>query len=395
MYFLEKLIYFCRYSPDKKFGVPVMETSLAAVRRVEGFIEAFKFAKFIPYVFITPGIPTQGWFRPTEFRRSKGCIKIIPASVNLKNNYLSYVFNIVISAWISRNIQRRKQFSAVVMYNCMPDTILPGIFGSAFALGAPRVIELEEEISADNEAPLIFRIFEACARKLFYFSGAIVSSSTLEASVNSAQSLVINGIVTAQDVDESKKLNDLNSYRESIAFIGRLDEMRCISEFMTAVELLSEADIILEVNVVGYATSNELLKNIKKKLSCLENKIKVNFYQSVPRDTVVRVIKQSTVCVSLVREERFLEKSFPSKLIELLLFDKAIVSQRVNDLQSLNNFIWIDNVEPRTIYKAACSALQQAKKISENPYNGRDWVLAQCSLDQVALKIGNHIRSLK
>lgn len=276
----------------------------------------------------------------------------------------------------------RKRFFASLTYNLMPDTLLPMMMARLICKRMIHILELEEEISVDHEAPKLFRNFDRLARHYLHFDAALLASSGLQQSVNSRSHEVFHGFAMSAEIQISSLVPCVHSAQtvRRIAFIGRLDSMRCIIEFLDAMLALAEANIPIKVEILGYSDDASLLKVIDTKAEAIRKLIPITVTLSVPRSRVLDALLNSDVCVSLVRDAAFLEKSFPSKLIEYLLFDQIIVSQKIEDLSAVDNFVWIKSSSIDSICEGLKQAFLKLDRREGRPMNGRQWVLDHCTV---------------
>lgn len=387
----KKVLFFCRYSFTRDSKNLTFPSSIAAERKIDGICDSLTGAHFIPVLVLTPLSPPQFLWQSASVFKYKNRVCIVPYAINIfGSKILSYIVNILLSAFFIASMRRHKTFFSSMIYNMMPDTSIPALALRLFNKNHIQIFDFEEEISNDYEAPKLFRLFDSYFRKKLSFDAALLSSSKLNKSVRAKKYELFHGFTTADEIkaaDEaiakSKSFqNEISNYRElNISFIGRLDNMRCISEFLVAIETLAHKHKDISVTVVGYCNDQELLNHIKYEIKRIKNLIPISLSLSVPRHEVVKALVESDICISLVKDTSFLERSFPSKLVEYLLFDCVVVSQFIYDLQNVDNFVWIQEASSVEILAGLEKAIIKSKNIDKKSFNGRAWVQSNCTPD--------------
>ena len=384
---MKKLLFFCRYSlpgDDHSFTFP---SSIAAERKIDGICNSLYGAGILPILFLTPSSPCVGLWQPARVLRSDNRVFVIPCSTNIfGNRILSYIANTFIAAIFSVRFVSGKNIFASMIYNMMPDTAIPAMVLRFFYNDRPQIFDFEEEISADHEAPKIFRWFDSFSRKKFFFDAALLSASRLKTSVLASEYALFHGFTTASEIDVAYRVSEMNLSLDSlgesrirISFIGRLDSMRCITEFLDAVKNLAKQQLHVSISVVGYCNDGALLAHIKSEVEIIQKLVPITLSVSVPREEVVQALAESDICVSLVKDATFLERSFPSKLVEYLLFNCVVVSQYVYDLRDVDNFVWIPTASRDDVLTGLTQALHKVRDCQQPLFNGREWVQANCT----------------
>jgi hypothetical protein len=387
---MKRLLYLCRYTLGPKASGVLFECGIAAERKINGIGEVFIAAGIRPILLVTPVAPVFQIWRKTEVRRADRKILIIPFAVNIGDSrMLSYGVNILISAIFAGLLVARRRFFASLTYNLMPDTVLPAMMARLTGGRMLHMLELEEDISEDHEAPSLFRTFDRLARRHVRFDAALVASSVLRRSVQARCYQTFHGFAMPAEIEVSRPGPFASSEPgvRRVAFIGRLDSMRCILEFLDATLALAEAGVQMRVEVIGYSDDANLLKKIDAKVDVIRMIIPITVSVSAPRSRVLDTLLNSDVCVSLVRDAAFLERSFPSKLIEYLLYDRIIVSQKVNDLAEIDNFVWIKSPGIDSICEGLKQAFLKLDMHEVRPMAGRQWVLDNCTVSAGAEKL--------
>ncbi|MBF0211931.1 MAG: hypothetical protein HQM00_00050 [Magnetococcales bacterium] len=379
---MKKLLFFCRYALKDQSAGSLFESSIAAKRKIDGICDAFLLTGLRPVLFATPLAPVGRFYAPTRIVRSESRIVVIPGAVNLFNHRaLSYVVNVLWAAILAAFLVMRKPFRATLVYNMMPDTLIPSILARLTGGDARHLIDLEEEISADTEAPALFRSFDRLTRRHLRFDGALVAASALKRSIRAPHAVVFHGFAPVEEIESTRERCATPRAPQQpgwVAFIGRIDEMRCVSEFLSAVEGLAAEGVHFRVTVIGYCDDPGLMETLANQVKRLQQSMPVALHFSASRQTILDTLNQCDICVSLVKENRFLESSFPSKLIEFLLYDRLIISQRVEDLQALDNFVWIPSAEVEAIRAGIVEAL--SRRMEPSVRHGREWVLNHCTV---------------
>lgn len=387
---MKRLLYLCRYTLGQEASGVLFECSIAAERKINGICEVLTVAGIRPILLATSVAPASRIWRRTEVRKAGGKILIIPFAVNVGGSrLLSYGVNMLISAMFAGLLVARRRFFASLTYNLMPDTVLPAMMARLTGGRMLHMLELEEEISEDHEAPKLFRTFDRLARRHVRFDAALVASSVLKRSVQARCYETFHGFAMPAEIQASSAVPNASwgSAVRRVAFIGRLDSMRCILEFLDATLALAEAGVPMRVEVIGYSDDADLLKKIDAKAEEIRKIVPITVSVSAPRSRVLDVLLNSDVCVSLVRDAAFLERSFPSKLIEYLLYDRIIVSQKVGDLAEIDNFVWIKSPGIDSICEGLKQAFLKLDRQEGRPMAGRQWVLDHCTVFAGAEKL--------
>lgn len=380
---MKRLLYLCRYTLGKNSSGVLLECGIAAERKVNGMCDVLTAVGIRPILLTTPAPPATQMWRKTQIRRVEGKILIIPLSVNIiGSRMLSYGVNVLISAVFSGLLVARRRFFATLTYNIMPDTLVPGIAARLIGRSMLHMLELEEEISEDHEAPTLFRMFDKMVRSVVHFDVALIASSLLKRSVKASFYETFHGFARPEEISASSAVSfrSFEPFIPNVAFVGRLDSMRCVLEFLDAIEVMAEAGVLMRVAVIGYSDDADLIKRINAKVEKISKYLSITLKVSAPRSEVLSVLQNSDVCVSLVRDADFLEKSFPSKLIEFLLYDQIIVSQKVDDLWEIDNFVWIKSPNNRDICEGLNQAFLKLNRREGQCMSGRQWVLDHCTV---------------
>lgn len=387
---MKRLLYLCRYTLGQKASGVLFECGIAAERKINGMCDVLSAVGIRPILLVTPVAPASQIWRKTEVRRAGGKILVIPFAVNVVGSrLLSYGVNVLISAMFAGLLVARRRFFATLTYNLMPDTLLPAMVARLTGGCMLHMLELEEEISEDHEAPRLFRTFDRVARRNVRFDVALVASSVLKRSIQASCYETLYGFAMPEEIRVSSVVPYASSEPSirRVAFIGRLDSMRCVLEFLDATLALAEAGVPMRVAVIGYSDDAGLLKKIDAKAEAIRKYFPVTVSVSAPRSEVLNVLRNSDVCVSLVRNTAFLERSFPSKLIEYLLYNRIIVSQKVEDLEEIDNFVWIKSPSIDNICEGLNQAFLKLDRQSGRAMAGRQWVLDHCTVSAGAEKL--------
>jgi glycosyltransferase involved in cell wall biosynthesis len=290
-----------------------------------------------------------------------------------------------------------------MIYNMMPDAVIPSVSLRIFGKKILHIFDFEEEVSEDHEAPKIIRMWDLLCRKHMCFDGAILSSSTLRNSIVASTYAIFHGFTPPSEIEfaslskmaSSKAPRDKTRDVVRVSFIGRLDSMRCIIEFLEAISSIAESRMPISVSVVGYCNDPVLLADIESRVTKIGHLVPINLHVSVPREQVLSVLANSDVFVSLVRDERFLERSFPSKLVEYLIFNGVVVSQPVADLAEVDNFIWISSTEVKFIREGILEAVQRVDDAREGTLNGKGWVISNCTIAAGSKRFEEFFKSIE
>ena len=389
---VKRALYFCRYSCDIFKGNTLIP-GFAAQKKIKLIIAAARNIGMRFHIIASPSFVAKNrWNRYKITRDHKNkVIVIIPWHIGIKNHpRITYFVNVLLVSFYSFLFVMKRKYKTLISYNCVPDTLIPLLSAKIYSRKSTSIIELEEEVSSDIEAPFLFRAFDYLARNTISFDGALLSSEGLRNSIKSKNIGVLNGVIEDTKIlnPEKDKQGCKNSDKIEILFLGRIDEMRGITIFMEAAARLSRILDKIHFTIIGYVPDSGSLKQISIIEKYLKDeKLPITLQLNAERHLVDLALCRSDICISLVKDKRFLIKSFPSKMIEFLTYNKIIISQYIDELKHINNIIWIEEAHADDVVKAIKEAITLSMELDESRRNGRSWALENCSQNAVSIKL--------
>jgi len=389
---VKRALYFCRYSCDFDAGSTLMP-GFAAQNKIDLIIAAASNIGMRFHIMASPSFAAkEKWNRHKIIRDKKNkVIVIIPWHIGIKNHpRITYSVNVLFASFYSLFFVMRRKYEKLISYNCVPDTLMPFLSAKMYSRKSTSIIELEEEVSSDIEAPFLFRIFDYLARVIVPFDGALLSSEGLRNSIKSKNIEILNGVIADKNILNPKreKQDCKKNDKIEILFMGRIDEMRGITIFLEAATRLSKILDRIHFRIIGYTPdsgSARQIATIEKYLK--DEKLPIEIQLNVGRHLVDLALWDSDICVSLVKDKKFLTKSFPSKMIEFLAYNKIVVSQYICELRHINNIIWIEDAHVDDVVKAIKQAITLSSELDKSRRNGRSWALENCSQNAVSNKL--------
>lgn len=362
----------------------LFEKSIASKNKILSIENSFRISRIPLYVIPTFRKSASKVYVAGKVKRDNGSIVIVPPTVNFFGRHISYALNIFFNCVIAFRL--RKKIHLVIGYNIVPDVTIPQIILRLVSSNIYNIAEIEESIKFDKESGLIFKLFEVFASKILYYNLVLALNNRLVNLVKAKRRAVIPGIIPAKFLhnDCIAEESETITSEINVLFLGRLDFMRCISEFLDAIPLVHRK---VNYKIIGYINNQSYQQELRKKLHGICADINVEFIIDAADAQVEDALRDASVCISLVRDSIFLENSFPSKLIEYLYFNKIVVSQRILDCNLINNFVWIDSVDPVEIARGIDAAIRTWEVTSKSELVGRSWVLKHCTAEAMLEQI--------
>ena len=314
-----KLIYIARYADDKLIEFGLAEPSHSLTRKVQGVSSALNCISQPTYI-LASRLRSKKFSKPFVYKQGKNII-IVPYSIPIYLGSLgNYVVGIISSAFIVRKFfkknLKRKYLSRVVIWDLLPDSVLPVLF--SVSLKKNVILDVEEFLSDDPEASQIFKIFERICLKCMKFK-SVISSFNLTGNRFKLKSKIIIPGFSSIDYDEEikyKKIRQLNidtGDKLRIIFSGRLDATRGLKEFINIASFMEDDKrFIFVITGFGSKTVINELKNKVRKMKNVILKIDLN------RNDYMNEITSCDVGFSYLDSSQFQSSSFPSKLIEYM-----------------------------------------------------------------------------
>jgi hypothetical protein len=315
----KKVLFICRYSLNEIDGT----VNYSVNRKVSGILSLFQELGFSTWILKTSDFKSF-------FNTSKSIRRIennLILNFNYKIKYLprivNYLFSIIYNAYLLKKIEHR--FEKIIFWDYLPDTFLP-VFLSQ--INKYKLIgDIEELISKDPEASVLFKKFELFFLNRFILNKNFVSNKLIQLN-KKTNSFVINGFF-AENINEEKicklKLTEYNkSNKIRVFYSSRFDENRGIDVILKLIEL-DRINQFFHFVICGFG-SKEYLKKLKKFET--EN---VQIHYEVKRESFLSLLINSEVSINLLKNNEFALNSFPSKLIEYNCLGGIIISNVIYD----------------------------------------------------------------
>jgi hypothetical protein len=333
----KKEVYFiCRYTSklhNEKYDIPV---NFSVNRKVEGILTCFRNLNFNTNILVTSAdIQTKNipFLRHTEnFNK----IHTLKRFSFFKCRYISFFFQIISNSFYLRKI--KKNIDYIIVWDLLPDTLLPIIFSS---ISKTKVIlDIEEKITNDPEASLMFKLFENIFFKLYKSKYYFVSNESI--SVPSNNSLTFNGFFATSLEEELLVLEKLelkfnkpyqNNNYITLFFGGRFDKNRGIDLLIDLINL-NKGNSKIKFVICGFGS--DFYFDILSTMALENSNIKLCYQTS--RGTFIDELINSDVSLNLLSDLDFVNNSFPSKLVELLICSNCIISTTKYDFNENLNF---------------------------------------------------------
>ena len=332
----KEVFFICRYTSklhNEKYGIPV---NFSVNRKVEGILTCFRNLNFNTNILVTSAdiqnknIP---FLRHTE---NFNQIHTIKRFSFFNCRYISFFFQIITCSFYLRKIKNNIDY--IIVWDLLPDTLLPIIFSS---ISKTKVIlDIEEKITNDPEASLMFKLFENIFFKLYKSKYYFVSNENI--SIPSNNSLTFNGFFATSleeelFVYEKLELKFNKPYQKNnfitLFFGGRFDKNRGIDLLIDLINLNKENSKIKFV-ICGFGS--DFYFDILSTMALDNSNIKLCYQTS--RGTFINELINSDVSLNLLSDLDFVNNSFPSKLVELLICSNCIISTTKYDFNENLNF---------------------------------------------------------
>lgn len=373
-----KVLFISRYSNS---NFETNNINFSVNRKVEGILTCFRALNFKTYIYST-SIFNVKRNRNTNFEFNNNIV--------LNNNFtifniriLDYIFGILINTYHLYKL--KNEFKYIIVWNYMPDTILPVYFNKICK--KKIIIDIEERINVDPEASLLFKLFDNIFYKKFKSNLYFTSNESIQVPLNRTK-LIIKGFFSTnleEENDTFLKFNNqiiINS-KLKIFFGGRFDKNRGI-ELM--IELI-QSDINYKYEYIICGFGNEYYIN---KLTNLANKFpNLKLYINCQRNIFIKELMDSDIQLNLLQNKDFAINSFPSKLIELLCLGKLIVTN-VN-LNDSNKSIIICNYNVNSIKEIFDSIYQNYSIYQESILKRRKFYISNFSFASQKIKFKNYL----
>lgn len=329
-----------------------------------------------------------------RFRNEAGIRMIFPGSWPMGAGRAGQLIRAIC---VARRLAQRYEYHATVAYNMNPDSVLPAFAASGIADGR-TLLQLEEDVRRDHEAPWVQRGFARVVQPFSRFDAVLAVSPSLLSDVRFNRSEVQPGVI-APTILEQTRLIDLpiarlkDNERIRVHFMARFDETRGARQLVEVVQHCDQLTTPADFHVTGYGTEaeierfrGEVLRASRKLRSC-----SIQWHGTVERRSLERLLSEAHIALNLMVDPDFGAHSFPSKLVELLAsgtvvvshpaaavvkavprgvvqftedFSAAAVAQAIHELSSRGAFLSVAAAAGRVWAERTCSLEALSKRLS-------------------------------
>ena len=226
------------------------------------------------------------------------------------------------------------QNSVFIAWDYLPDTLFPLIINRLDKKDI--IIDLEERISNDPEANYLFKIFE----KIFEnkVSENYFASTKKLIPPNKSKSIVMPGFFAENILEEERSIRMVQDKCKNltlkdtidIIFTGRFDENRGIDQFLD-LAIGNKSNPKYNFQIFGFGN----LKNLKKRIKLTHNQKNIGIFFEVNRSKLISYLINADVAFNYLNNKIFTSESFPSKIVEQIIFSTVIMSNfKIAELES-------------------------------------------------------------
>ena len=159
--------------------------------------------------------------------------------------------------------------------------------------------------------------------------------------------------------------------------------------------IIKAADILKKFNIdfrfVGNGVCKKEIKNLAKPLS-----EKIFFHDSVERNSLIKIIKQSSVCLVPLKDKKIFENALPSKMFEYMACGKPVIVNVKGDAKKIvhnsESGTVIDPENPVMLSNAILSYFNNPDKRKVHGDNGMRYIEKNLSKEILISKLINELK---
>lgn len=380
----KNFIYLARFYPKevKEFDKIGFKTNFSVNKKVSGVLNSLNSnCNSLGIVSTSCDIPNYNFRR--KLIKFKNFDIYIPNLKKSRIRLFAYICNIFNSTQVVNDIYKKNSNTIFISWDCLPDTLLPLLLSKI-----PRssiCLDIEEEISADPEANIFFKLFELIIFKLIKFRYYFLSNENLIRE-NKAKNIIINGFFAENEPEEEYILKLLNSYNRKnsdfkVFYSARMDNNRG-GDILEALirKIIQNKQILFNAVVFG---DPKLINKIMR-FNSFPN---INIYTNLNREDYLNIIINSDICLNLLKNTSFTKRSFPSKLIEFFIFSKFIISTHKIYTKHYLNFKYCE-YSPNAIFQSIEDIFNIIKNGNYNLSN-KDLLISEYSIKKFNKRFKN------
>ncbi len=353
---MKNFYYVARFYPEQIsfFKRLNLKTNFSVNKKIKGILNSLKCRK--NKIGVVCSIIDKPKFKTNEKIFYLNNIKIIIPSYHKSFlRAICYIKNIISTKNSINKIYSKDKNSYFICWDYLPDTLIPLLLSKVPLKSV--IMDIEELIQKDPEASTIFKLFEKIFIKFLNFNFYFLASKNLIVNKKANINQVINGFFSENEEEEKILIKKMNKKKKSkkkitIFYSARLDQNRG-SDLILEIDNLLLREKKYEFIIFCFG-DHKIFKNLEEKIRNKNTKL---YYQK-NRNFYLRKILNTDISLNLLKNDVFGKNSFPSKIIEYLMFSKTIISTvKIHDVKYDN--ILVSNYDSQSI-------LKKIKHISKN-----------------------------
>lgn len=323
-----------------------------------------------------------------------------------KNNsliyYSKYIFELIKLLIKSFKLFRNdKAIKYCCFVDLLPDTTFAVIILKAYSFFIKRkfliIAQIEEDIESD-QVNIFFKIYSYFARKLISPKVILLINPKVKIFSNKIITIITPGIVSEKDIINIKSIEISNNKKLNILFSSRIDNQRGIYKFISLLSSLEKNEInilsekIERINITGYGNTNdlkifnEIIEKNKWRLKNLEKIINIEMMAS--HEKFMKIFNNSDVSINYIKDRKFMENSFPSKVFEALIHKKIIINFGSLPLfNEFKNIVEIKTFDKHELIRAIILIYKDKKILSQSAQNNSLYLINRFNTKLLSKKI--------